>query len=230
MLNAQNISLQTSVIADGATLAVDLIANCQIPLLPSEVSLALGATPARVRELQAGRATARYAICHLGGNPEESILSGPTGAPAWPAGFCGSLSHTSQRVAALVARTSQFDSVGVDIDDGRPLGNAVVDIATSSELHLVDVMSRLDGGSRGCLVFSIKEAIFKCQCPITLDESLEFLDILLVPGGSPGTLAFRVIKSNRPLLTRLSAHMLIGLHTNLGVTAAYALLPNNKST
>src|SRR5665213_2216984 len=108
---------------DGATLVVDTIANAQQVLRAEEISLERGATPSRVRELRAGRATARLAMHQLGAEPLP-LLVGPSGAPLWPSGLCGSIAHSATQIAVVAARLQRFRSMGVDIEDGRDLGAA----------------------------------------------------------------------------------------------------------
>jgi 4'-phosphopantetheinyl transferase EntD len=153
------------------------------------------------------------------------ILTGPTGAPVWPDGYCGSLSHTTHHVAAIIALATRYDSVGVDIDDKRPLGSAVRDVATIAELEIVDAMVQDGATSAECLIFSVKEAIFKCQYPLTKDESLDFLDIRLVRGDRPNTLKFRVTDQERTLLTQLAPHIQLHSYNIQGVTTVCAVLP-----
>lgn len=65
-------------ISTGAVLVLDITDRCQDPLLLTE-HLASGVTQARLRELRAGRTTARNGMRHLG-QSAAPILVNPTGA------------------------------------------------------------------------------------------------------------------------------------------------------
>lgn len=208
----------------GAKLVVGRLDDSQTALLPDEAHLAEGVTQARLRELRAGRTIARYAITALGGI-SESIQMAASGAPIWPDKYCGSLTHTNRYVAALIALSNEFSAVGVDIDDGRPLGGSVNGVAHADELELVCNLGNRGNSSPECLVFSIKEALFKCQCPLTDDALLEFLHVRLVPGKESGSIGIEVMDPNRRKLTQLARHLRVHVQVINGITAACVVSP-----
>ncbi len=212
-------------VAAEALLVVDLLDRCQNPLFSAEAELAHNVTKARRRELMAGRSTVRHALQLFGMEPEP-ILQTKYGTPAWPQGFCGSLSHSHKHIAVLLARSSHFSSVGVDIEDGRPLGAEIsTTVVTARELQVIN-RARWEtlGSTAEGLAFSAKEAVFKCQFPITLDASLDFLDIRLQRGKSIETLSIQTVDSSRSPLTKIKK--LINIHAlkASGVTIVCALL------
>jgi 4'-phosphopantetheinyl transferase EntD len=209
--------------SNGGVLIIDELDRCQHPLLPEEEVLALEATRYRLRELRGGRAIARRGMRYLGVS-DSPLLSDHMGAPVWPTGICGSLSHTQLHVAALIGTNFDFESVGVDIDDGRSLGGAKVDVATPEELELTREVAQRHYGLAESVVFSLKEAIFKCQCSLTSDQTLDFLDIQLIQGATPDTFKFVVTTGGRPTLVELATRMSILFHTAQGVSAACAFL------
>jgi 4'-phosphopantetheinyl transferase EntD len=212
-------------VAEGALLIVDLIDRCQAPFLGAEAELAENVTNARIRELMAGRSTARRALRLIGVEPKP-ILSRSDGAPVWPLGLCGSISHSHRHIAVLLARSSHYESVGIDIDDGRPLGVAAsANVATAQELEVVDRAGwTVSGATAENLAFSAKEAIFKCQFPVTLDASLDFLDVCLELGESVGNVKIRVIDSERPALTQVADRFHVQALSAFDVTVVYAYL------
>lgn len=212
-------------VAEGALLIVDLIDRCQAPFLRAEAELAENVTNARIRELMAGRSTARRALRLIGVEPTP-ILSRSDGAPVWPLGLCGSISHSHRHIAVLLARSSHYESVGIDIDDGRPLGVAAsATVATAQELAVIDRAGwKVPGSTAENLAFSAKEAIFKCQFPVTLDASLDFLDVSLEPGESAGNVKIRVIDSERPALSQVADRFHIQALSAFDVTVVYAFL------
>lgn len=206
---------------DGGVLIIDELDLCQHPLLPEEHVLALDVTRYRLRELRGGRAVARRGMLYLGASLSP-LLSDHMGAPVWPSGLCGSLSHTPHHVAAFIGPTSQFQSVGVDIDDGRSLGEAKADVATPDELNLTREVAQSHCTLAESVVFSVKEAIFKCQCSLTRDQTLDFLDIQIIRGATPATFNFVVATANRPTLAELATRTSILFHRVQGVSVACA--------
>jgi 4'-phosphopantetheinyl transferase EntD len=212
-------------LSTGGVLIIDELDRCQHPLLPEEEVLAFEVTRYRLRELRGGRAIARTGMRYFGANLGP-LLPDYMGAPIWPTGLCGSLSHTQRHVAAFLGTSSEFESVGVDIDDGRSLGEAKSDVATTDELDLMREVAQKNGTLAESVVFSVKEAIFKCQCPLTIDQTLDFLDIQLVRGTTPDTFKFFVAIANRPTLVTLATRMTVLIHKANGVSAACAYLPH----
>jgi 4'-phosphopantetheinyl transferase EntD len=206
-------------------LVIDEIEGCQGPFLDAELSLADNATAARIRELKAGRTSARRAIHYLGAE-SAPILATTHGAPIWPAGLCGSLSHSYRWVAALVARSSHFDSVGIDIYDSRPLdAAALAGIAHADELQVIERAGLISQGiTPAGVVFCAKEAIFKCQYPLTLDSSLDFLDVALLPGAQPRSLEVRAVDADRSGLDGIASRITIHLMQIQEVTVIYSVL------
>ena len=120
--------------------------------------------------------------------------------PLWPQSVIGSISHSDDYCAVAVSRRSVVTGLGVDVEPYEDLDADVADIVlTDSELAatrtrdamastmgttLVDealIDNALVGGKVHKLIFSIKEAIYKCcypqvrafidfkQCEVTLD-------------------------------------------------------------
>ena len=212
-------------VAEQAVLFVDLIERCQAPFLGAEAELAKHASNARISELKAGRSTARRALRLIGMEPTP-ILSRSDGVPVWPPGLCGSISHSHRHIAVLLARSSHYESVGIDIDDGRPLGVAAsATVATSQELEVVKHAGWVVlGGTAENLAFSGKEAIFKCQFPATQDASLDFLDVSLEAGESVGNVRIRVIDSERTSLAKMADRFHIQSVNAFDVTVVCAFL------
>lgn len=212
-------------VAADVVLVVDLIDRCQDSLLAAEAKLTDNVTKMRRRELMAGRSAARHALRLFGAEPMP-ILSSSEGAPTWPHGFCGSLSHSHQHIAVLLARSSHYESVGIDIEDGRPLGAATsATVVTAQELQVIDQVGWLVPGiTAEGIAFSAKEAAFKCQFPVTLDASLDFLDVSLELGKYPQSLGIRLANSGRPALRALENRIYIHLVTSYGVTVVCAFL------
>ena len=106
------------------------------------------------------------ALGRLGVAATTPILRGEDRAPIWPAGFVGSISHTDTWCAAAVARADDLRSIGIDLEPATPLKEALWRrVCTQAER---DTLSGLaNAGLTGKVLFSAKEAVYKCQYPLT---------------------------------------------------------------
>jgi 4'-phosphopantetheinyl transferase EntD len=148
-------------------------------LLVEERTLLEGATHVRQREIAAGRVLA-HRLMERAGYVIGPVMQHATGAPLWPKGLCGSIAHSNNTIAVALAPISSMRSVGIDIEDGRDLGDAVSDVTNEDEVRAMmdhGLASEAAGASR--LLFSAKEALFKCQSVITGDVDLSFGEIRL---------------------------------------------------
>jgi 4'-phosphopantetheinyl transferase EntD len=136
-------------------------------LHPAEQRQIDRAAPARRGEYSAGRLLARSLLDSLGAAPAP-LLNGPDRAPAWPAGFVGSISHCPTLCAVVVASRWDICAIGVDVEpavaldaDVEPLVLTARDRDSIAQLPLrIRVI-----GAR--LVFSAKEAFYKALYPTT---------------------------------------------------------------
>ena len=114
----------------------------------------------------AGRECAARALTALGMRPVV-IERGQAGEPLWPAGVTGSITHKGEYVAAAVARTSDVVSLGIDAEE-------IVDEARAARIAPLVMLpeesavggDHLSPALRVTLLFSIKEAVFKCLYPL----------------------------------------------------------------
>jgi 4'-phosphopantetheinyl transferase EntD len=197
----------------------------EAPLLPEEEPMVARAIDRRRREVAAGRSCARRALTLLGAAP-VALPAGPDRVPRWPDGVVGTITHTRDFCAAAVAW--QRDLRGLGLDAERAIASSREEVmrlvATPAEARW---LAHLDGGQRplgSALIFSAKEALYKCQYPLTR-QMLDFADVELAlePGqaaGAAGQLvaAFRAgtLAADLP---RLTAHYAID--GDLVVTAAF---------
>jgi 4'-phosphopantetheinyl transferase EntD len=138
-------------------------------LLPEEAAATSGMIDKRLNEFMHGRYCARAAMSILGVAP-AAIPKGPDRAPIWPEGLAGSISHTGSAAAAAVTRADSFRSIGLDMETSAPLTSDIIDmICRPTENPNKD-------GTRGKLLFSIKESIYKCLYPIT-HTYIDFLEM-----------------------------------------------------
>lgn len=136
-------------------------------LLPAEREAIQGAVQTRVEQFTAGRVCSRLALARFGVAATTPIVRGEDRAPIWPRGFIGSISHTDNWCAAAVARTEDMRSLGIDLELATPLKEALWRrVCTPNERERL--RARPDPGLMGKILFSAKEAVYKCQYPITM--------------------------------------------------------------
>lgn len=155
-------------------------------LLVEERGLLVDATRARQREIVAGRVLA-HGLMARAGFAIEPVLRQATGAPMWPAGVCGSIAHSHDTAAVVLAPVSAVLSLGIDIEDGRDLGAATTDIADRDELDAVMQQGfAADPAAAARFAFCAKEALFKCQSAVTGDADLGFSEVRIQCDGDGG--------------------------------------------
>ncbi len=150
--------------------------------LPDELRNAI---PRRRMEFLAGRFCAMEALRHLDPErPAPRIGRDERGAPIWPSGIVGSITHTDGYVSAAVGRAEHAISLGIDSERVVSLErarNVSLHVCWPSEL-MQGRHAGLDRLESVTLVFSAKEAIFKCLFPLTgtmfyyHDVRMEFID------------------------------------------------------
>lgn len=133
-------------------------------LTAAEVGALGRATAKRRLDYANGRGYAREALAQLG-HPPCSILRASTGAPIWPEGIQGSISHTGTRVGALLAPSTALRGIGLDFEDLQPV--AIPDWAASDrEVEMVGDGAECPRALAALLAFSLKEAALKAASAI----------------------------------------------------------------
>lgn len=146
-------------------------------LFPVEAAAIEGAHPRRKSAFRGGRACARAALAKLG-VPLTSIPRAASGAPLWPRGVVGSISHTDEMAVALVAHTPPVAGLGIDIEKDEPIDDATMLQLVCRPEELIDGCPPAHSANlrHGKLLFSIKEAVYKLYQPITA-TFLDFRDL-----------------------------------------------------
>ncbi|WP_306208293.1 4'-phosphopantetheinyl transferase family protein [Actinoplanes sp. RD1] len=139
-----------------------------VELLPGEPELIANAVPKRRAEFTTVRHCARTALAGLGVAPVP-ILRGERGAPIWPAGIVGSMTHCAGYRAAAVARSSDLAGVGIDAEPAGPLPEGVLDLVTlpDERAHLAGLAAARPDVWWERLLFSAKESVYKVWFPRT---------------------------------------------------------------
>jgi 4'-phosphopantetheinyl transferase EntD len=138
-------------------------------LFPEERAAIARAAESRRREFATARACARTALARLG-QPTAAVPPGPRGAPQWPEGVVGSITHCAGYRAAAVALAQDVVSLGVDAepDEALPNHGMLELIALDSErVRLSELAAGMPGISWDRLLFSAKESVYKTWFPLT---------------------------------------------------------------
>ena len=123
----------------------------------------------RENEFKLGRVVAEYQLAKLGHeNSTGSIGVNDDRSPNWPAGYTGSISHSNQWLWVSVCYSRSIGSVGIDTEIIVPdLTRRQIqdEIAREDEWRIADQIG-LDSKTTFTLVFSAKEAFYKCLYPL----------------------------------------------------------------
>ncbi len=157
-------------------------------LAPQEAEHVARAVPKRVGEFAAGRACARRALAELG-IADFVLRAGPDREPLWPPGIVGSITHTAGFCGVAAARAEVFAALGLDAERRDAVQRRLWrQIATAAELRWLESLAPEQATDMGALLFSAKEAFYKCQFPLTR-EWLDFRDVSV----SVGPDAFQIL-------------------------------------
>jgi 4'-phosphopantetheinyl transferase EntD len=162
-------------------------------LFPDEQAAVAKAVPKRQREFADVRACARGALARLG-FPPVPLVPGHRGAPAWPAGVVGSMTHCDGYRAAAVARTADAAGVGIDAEPDQPLPEGVLGVVSlpAERERLGALAAARPEVCWGRLLFSAKESVFKAWYPLTRQE-LDFSEAEIVIDAEAGTFSARLL-------------------------------------
>ena len=123
---------------------------------------------------------------------------GESGSPVWPEKMVGSISHTNNYASAVVAKNSDFRSLGFDVEswiDQKRITNIIEYVVTPLELKW---MSHSLGKLENQVfteIFSAKESIMKCFSPL-VGRLITFLDMEIIPDNSSSNrFRFRLLKN-----------------------------------
>ncbi|ROQ69471.1 4'-phosphopantetheinyl transferase EntD [Streptomyces sp. 840.1] len=136
-------------------------------LFPEETAQVARSTLARRAEFASVRGCARRAMARLGLAPVP-ILRGPRGAPLWPAGFVGSMTHCQGYRGAALASAREIRSLGIDAEPHVQLPSDIRKLVASAEEDRWMSAQQPAGAIHwDRLLFSAKESVFKAWYPLT---------------------------------------------------------------
>jgi 4'-phosphopantetheinyl transferase EntD len=162
-------------------------------LFPEEEAVVARAVDKRRREFAAARACARAGLARLG-VPPAPILPGLRGAPQWPPGIVGSITHCAGYRASALARAEDMLTLGLDAEPDDRLPDGVLDaVSSADERAALDALARAaPGPSWDRLLFCAKEAVYKAWFPLTR-RWLGFADAVVTIDHERGTFAARLL-------------------------------------
>jgi 4'-phosphopantetheinyl transferase EntD len=142
-----------------------------------EAAVVKGAVAERRREFGTVRYCARKALQKIG-VPAIPILPDVDGAPRWPVGLVGSMTHCAGYRAAVVARSHDLCGVGIDAEPHAAVPDAALDLILRHEERtrlsaLTDARPDLHWDR---ILFCAKEAVYKAWFPLTR-RWLDFADV-----------------------------------------------------
>jgi 4'-phosphopantetheinyl transferase EntD len=155
-------------------------------LLPQEAAIVERASDKRRREFTVGRECARIALGKLGVAPAP-ILIGERGAPRWPEGIVGSITHCDGYRAAAVAYADDVAAIGLDAEPDDPLPRGVLDVISlpAERARLAALAGEWPAVCWDRLLFSAKESVYKAWFPLTGRWlGFEDADVTITPAGT----------------------------------------------
>jgi 4'-phosphopantetheinyl transferase EntD len=164
---------------------------------PREAELIVKAVAKRRREFAAVRACARRAMAKLG-VPPQAVLPGERGAPQWPDGIAGSMTHCDGYSAAALVRADDLASLGIDAEPHAELPEGVLDAVSlpGERGRLAELAAARPDVHWDRLLFSAKESVYKAWFPLTrlwLDFSEADIEIAADPAAASGRFRARLL-------------------------------------
>lgn len=132
----------------------------------------------RQNDFTAGRMCAKKALANLG-IKEFPVLMDSKGAPTWPAGVSGSISHARSCCAAVVARVQKGESLGLDIEEVSRIKESVWEYSFGPEEISWLRKQSAESQKWASVIFAAKEAFYKAQYPLT-HSWLGFKDAIIL--------------------------------------------------
>lgn len=168
----------------------------------------------RREEHRAGRYCADRALSRLSVVSPQPLERGPLGEPVWPAGVVGSITHSERFASAAVSVDPTLRGLGIDSElilSLQTCSEIASTIAVPEERSRTIEMTGLSAHRALTLLFSAKEALFKCVAPL-VGFYFDFLDAELV----------HVDPSSRRLRLQLSRTLAGGLEAGTSIDGGYA--------
>ena len=190
--------LDSNVIVMQCKFNTDFFSDMYYNYLPFNEPLSIkNAVVKRRSEFLAGRIVAMSALENMG-IVDRNVLIGDNRMPIFPADCVGSITHSSEKVIAIVSKKNHTQFVGIDCE--RKMSetfarNIATEILLDNELLIFNTL-KLSFSMYCTIVFSVKESLFKALYPL-VGIYFDFKDTELVEI-NPEITSFK-IKVIRPL-------------------------------
>nr|WP_225955072.1 4'-phosphopantetheinyl transferase superfamily protein [Kibdelosporangium phytohabitans] len=137
-------------------------------MFPEEAEHVAKAVDKRRREYATVRYCARQAFAELG-IPPAPLLNGERGAPRWPDGVVGSMTHCAGYRAAVVALKADIHTLGIDAEPHGPLPEGVLGVISRDEekVRLAELTAADGSVHWDRMLFCAKETVYKAWYPLT---------------------------------------------------------------
>ena len=132
--------------------------------MPSQLQQAVAK---RRCEYLAGRVLFQQLLQHYR-LPARQLLSHPAGAPVWPAGFTGSISHADGQAICCLVPDSQYQAIGIDIEtllSADSCAELAPHILQPEERLLLSQLHAVSEAEALTIAFSAKESLYKALYP-----------------------------------------------------------------
>lgn len=174
--NPAHLSASLAGLFPRGVLAAELRGPCDPALLyPQEAAHLGNAVAERCQEFAGGRVCARRVLAELG------ILDFPIKAaedrqPQWPQAIVGSITHTTGFCAAVAAEKKLIAAIGIDSERAESVESKLwPGVCTAAEIDWLRGLPESQQAAAATLLFTAKEAFYKCQYPL-VGERLSFHD------------------------------------------------------
>ncbi len=172
--------------------------DAEVPALwPQEAPYAEPAVKRRKQELAVGRHLARDVLGQAGAQPGP-LLRREDRTVIWPEGYSGSISHTKDVMVAGAARAGEVPCLGLDVEASIVSLNLVTKLLREDERDILSGLDEAATAFRTTTVFSVKEAFYKAQYPVT-QTFLGFMDVRLDIDFADQTVRAVVVREDSPI-------------------------------
>lgn len=171
-------SFLKSIVPNSCKVRIGSINENQSKLATQEDSLAEGYSLNRRKEFTAGRTIAKDILTEMGVS-QTPIMRDSHGCPIWPPSIVGSISHKKNLCGVLIGSEEVYKSVGFDIEITERLSSDIwLTFSTFDEIKQAEKLG-IDNSLFANMLFSSKEAVFKCLFPIHNTNTPSLSQILL---------------------------------------------------
>lgn len=145
-------------------------------LYQAEAQIVVRAAKSRRTTFAAGRLAARSALGAIGVD-HGPLMRNSNGAPIWPSGLVGSITHTTGFCGAVVASIDDYEGVGIDAEGRWSVDERAWDVVlTPAERLRIENLPSDRRRETAATTFAAKEAFYKCQYQITASW-LDYTDV-----------------------------------------------------